>query len=230
MEPRTIEEENVIERYVTGRLAPEEEALFETYYLEHPECAAQVEAAQRLHHGMRVTVAGELAAMTWATHQRSRRRLWRAKVILPLLLVGIGTLFGLQIRRAQHLQSELDSTRQAAAHTTLIELSPSRGLGPATEPYLLRLSPEPELIVFALETHATSDAGYRVTVRATAQNHPVWQASGLHPDALGRVVVTLASTLLSARDYSIVVDDGGDGDNALPLAKFLLRVTISPPS
>lgn len=110
----TIDAEILAERYVTGRLAPEEAAGFEEHYLDCPDCCARVEAAERLQRGMRrlaeEAAAGAPAAPRGSRWSRSPRLALAAAAVLVALLPAV-----LQLREVERLRSELDSTRAALA-------------------------------------------------------------------------------------------------------------------
>jgi hypothetical protein len=71
MDHRTIDSENVAERYVTGRLTPAEAAGFEAHYLDCPACCDRVEAAERLQRGLR-RLAEEAASESPGTSRFAR--------------------------------------------------------------------------------------------------------------------------------------------------------------
>jgi hypothetical protein len=113
MDHSKIDVENVAERYVTGRLSPEEAVGFEEHYLDCPECCVRVEAAQRLDRGMR-RLADEAAAdfphsRPPAHWSRSPRLALAAAALLAVALLPAG--FGWwEIR---DLRGELSATREA---------------------------------------------------------------------------------------------------------------------
>jgi hypothetical protein len=113
MNHQAIDAGNIAERYVTGRLPPEEAALFEEHYLDCPSCCARVEAAERLQRGLR-RLAEEAAAgggsrpTPWS---RSPRLALAAAALIAVALVPAWLELG-EIRR---LRSDLDATREALA-------------------------------------------------------------------------------------------------------------------
>lgn len=115
MDHSQIDAENVAERYVTGRLSPEEAAGFEEHFLDCPECCARVEAAQRLDRGMR-RLAEEAAAdfphsPRLAHWSRSPRLALAAAALLAVALLPAGFEWW-QIR---DLRGDLSETREALA-------------------------------------------------------------------------------------------------------------------
>lgn len=114
MDHTTIDTENVAERYVTGRLSPEEAALFEEHYLDCPACCARVEAAERLQRGLR-RLAEDAAVRAPETFRwsRSPRLALAAAALLAVALVPAW----LELREVRSLRSDLARARTARAST-----------------------------------------------------------------------------------------------------------------
>jgi hypothetical protein len=108
MDHQSIDAGNIAERYVTGRLLPEEAAQFEEHYLDCPSCCARVEAAERLQRGLQrlaeQAAAGASGSSSWS---RSPRLALAAAALLAVALVPAGLELG-QIRR---LRSDLARTK-----------------------------------------------------------------------------------------------------------------------
>ncbi|HEX6864929.1 MAG TPA: hypothetical protein VF414_19005 [Thermoanaerobaculia bacterium] len=115
MDHSQIDAENVAERYVTGRLSPEEAATFEEHYLDCPQCCARVDAAQRLERGMR-RLAEEAAA---GFPEVSRPARWSPSPRLALAaaaLLAVALLpAGLGLRQVRQLRGEVSEAREALA-------------------------------------------------------------------------------------------------------------------
>jgi hypothetical protein len=126
MEHRTIDAENVAERYVTGRLSPADAAVFEEHFLDCPECCARVEAAQRLERGMR-RLAEEAAVEPAASSRPSRWSRSPLPALAAAALVAVALLPAWQaVREARHLRQELSMTREALARAEAERASPER--------------------------------------------------------------------------------------------------------
>ena len=115
MNHQAIDSGNIAERYVTGRLSPEEAASFEEHYLDCPSCCARVEAAERLQRGLRrlaeeAAVSGGSRPTSWS---RSPRLALAAAALIAVALVPAWLELG-EIRR---LRSDLDATRETLART-----------------------------------------------------------------------------------------------------------------
>jgi hypothetical protein len=114
MDHQSIDAGNIAERYVTGRLPPEEAARFEEHYLDCPSCCARVEAAERLQRGLR-RLAEEAAVQAPSVSRsfRSPRLALAAAALIAVALVPAWMERG-EIRR---LHSDLVATRDALART-----------------------------------------------------------------------------------------------------------------
>jgi hypothetical protein len=126
MDHYTIDTGNVAERYVTGRLTPEEAASFEEHYLDCHECCARVEAAERLQQGCRRLA--ELAAAgsppAWGAVTAGR---WPRLALAAAALVAVALLpAGLALRELRHLRGELAQTRGELARKAVASADPGR--------------------------------------------------------------------------------------------------------
>ena len=117
MDHQEIDAGNTAERYVTGRLPPEEVARFEEHYLDCPSCCARVEAAERLQRGIRrlaeaaaAEAPGGVRAVHWS---RSPRWAVAAAALLAVALLPAWW----QQRQIQQLRSDLATSHDALART-----------------------------------------------------------------------------------------------------------------
>ncbi|HEY2295688.1 MAG TPA: zf-HC2 domain-containing protein [Thermoanaerobaculia bacterium] len=127
MDHEWIEAQNVIERYAMGRLAPEEEALFEEHLLECRDCRQSIEREEDFQGSLqtlaaaeaaRATAAVQVGALAWLT----RRRGLPALAVLLLLGLPAGWLLREQARlrtEVAHLQAAATERRQRPAPPTL---------------------------------------------------------------------------------------------------------------
>ena len=107
MDHQSIDAGNIAERYVTGRLSPEDAASFEEHYLDCPSCCARVEAAQRLQRGLR-RLAEEAAVRAPSSPRWNRSPRW---VLAAAALFAVAFVPAwLELREIQRLRSDLART------------------------------------------------------------------------------------------------------------------------
>jgi hypothetical protein len=114
MDHTYIDEHQIAERYLQGKLPPAEAALFQEHSLGCPECLDRLEMAETLQGGLRQIAAQEVAAATvraglLARLVRSRATPWVTTFLLVAALLPAGLLW----RRVDRLESELSAARRA---------------------------------------------------------------------------------------------------------------------
>ncbi len=249
MDHQSIDAGNIAERYVTGRLAPEEAAAFEEHYLDCPSCCARVEAAERLQRGLR-RLAEQAAVRAPGVSRRSRspQLALAAAALLAVALVPVWMeqrevqrlrsdlvrtkaeqgseerLKGeLQQTRSdlEALRSEIAADRQPQANLPVVPLTPVRGgEGPART---LKLPEKPGWVALWVEPGDADFPAYRATLRKN-EGAVVLQASGLRLNDLGALLVTLHSTSLSPGSYRLEVDGLPANGAPVPAGRFPLRI------
>lgn len=117
MNHRRIEEQNIAELYVTGRLSPEDEETFESHLLECSECRESVGWADDLRTSIRAVAAedaarasAQLGFLAWVSR---RTRTSRAGLLMAALLAVAALPAWLQADRSR-LARELTEARSEA--------------------------------------------------------------------------------------------------------------------
>ena len=118
MDHQSIDAGSIAERYVTGRLAPEEAAAFEEHYLDCPACCARVEAAERLQRGLRRLA--EQAAVRPSGSPLWGRSPRLALAAAALLAVGLAPAW-IELREARRLRSDLAARKAPAERLATVE-------------------------------------------------------------------------------------------------------------
>jgi hypothetical protein len=125
MDHPSIDAENIAERYVAGRLSPEEAATFEEHYLDCPACCARVEATERLQRGLRRLAEEAAVRPAGSPHwSRSPRLALAAAALLAVALVPAW----MERRQIESLRSDLARTKgeQGSADRLKGELQQTR--------------------------------------------------------------------------------------------------------
>lgn len=134
MDHRLVEDENVADLYVTGRLSPEDEEIFETHLLECAECRERVSWADHLRLSIRAAAAEDTARATFQLGLLAglarRIRSARAGLVMAALLAAIALPLWLQADRAR-LQRQLAEARAAATRPAAPSPAPLPAVTPA---------------------------------------------------------------------------------------------------
>ena len=238
MDHREIEQNDVVERYVTGRLGPDELARFEAHYLGCATCCDAVEGAELLHEGLEQMAAEETVhavrqSLLAAVFSRMR---WPMAAVLMLAVALLPA--SLVWRENRRLTGDLDTAartlaeeRQPRINTPILTLAGRRGDGAVRQITLRR---EPEWIVLAVELPEPLAERYRVTLSALSPSPDpaqggdsdsiIWQSSGLVPSFEGVLTLSLHSPLLPSGDYQLGIIAQPSGD----ARSFVLRVVQQP--
>jgi len=245
MDHQIIEAENIVERYVTGRLSAEQSARFEEHYLDCQACIDRVEEAERLDRGLRRLAAAEAskavirAGLLGGLLARSRSRQAALGLMLAVVLLVPTALHfrrtGLlqeELAAARHQRDELalqlEDERRPQVNPLLIPLSAFRGAGPGPEPaHRIVLPSAPQWIVLLLDPAGSEYPAYRTTLLG-ADGSVVWETSEPELSPQGTVDVSLHSTFLSQSEYQFHLEGLPAGGEPVSVARYLLRVTHLP--
>ncbi len=221
----TIDEEQLVDRYLMGRLPREEEERFERHYLSCPRCLEQLELGENLLSGLRhaaaqdVERAGLAAALQLAFRRLGRWRLPLAALVAAGLLLPSG-LFYRQLQQASGELSRLRAERSSPqVNLPLLTLSPRRG-DDAEPSHHLRLPAGSGTIVLALELDLPSGTVHSA-VLLDAAGRPRWRGDGLLADPSGNLVLSFPTAYFPPGDHLLRIEDPASGQ---PRARFPLRV------
>lgn len=281
-----IDDEQIAERYVLGRLTEDEAERFEEHYLHCEACLERIEAAEGLHRGLTRVATEEVAAVqtglaaVLARWSRSRLAPWAASLaLLVVVLLPSGVLWQERGRLADELDrarseaSEVESrSRNRSArigeleaeverladradaerqrrealrrqveilenapreprerpsprptgNTTIVTLGPERSSG--AEPSVrLTLPDAAGWVVVALEVEPPEASTYRVVLESPGGD-AVWRGSGLTPDALGTVNLSVPAEILTPGVWTLRLQADSDAGSSTPAGVFPLRI------
>ncbi len=118
MNHQEIENDLIFDRYLKGRLTPEEEERFEEHYLGCAECLDQLEAAEGLQRGLRRAVAQDVAEIAAARRlgwlARAARSPGAGVIAVTAIIVAVGLPTWLALQRSE-IGQELDQARSEIA-------------------------------------------------------------------------------------------------------------------
>ncbi|HEY4575014.1 MAG TPA: zf-HC2 domain-containing protein, partial [Thermoanaerobaculia bacterium] len=114
-----VEEQNLVDRYVMGKLSAAETERFEDHYLSCPECLDRLDLAESMQRGFkraagqdaaRLATSRQLALVAWLSRLGRSRQV--AALVMALLVVAILPA-GLALRQIGERDRELERTRSA---------------------------------------------------------------------------------------------------------------------
>lgn len=223
-----IDDEKIVDRYLAGRLPPEDEALFEEHLFACADCLGEVEAGEELRRGLRAVAAEDAARVTVSlgllAWLRSRRPAQLAGLALAVVLLPAVVLW-----QQAELGRAREAARQAAAAGArlaepmsdflVVSLGVVRDAGGVAE---IRPDPGKAAVLLSLELPAVEAARYRVTLRG-ADGRVLWTGEDLEPNLYDTLLVALPSSFLAPGSHRITVE-GVSAAGGEPVGEIEFRV------
>ena len=198
MDRQYIRDNEVIERYLSGVLTPDEEQAFEEVYLGDPEILDQIEAAQRLRDGIKgLAAAGRLERLRspapWRRMLASPRYATAASMLLAISLTFSTVLY----RENRNLRE--DGVSQTSMVTRLVALESVRG-GNVIE---IPAPAQDELIVLQLDAGIVAYDTYRGTLtrRDGEQSETIWTRADLAQEPNETILIGVPGRALRPGEY-----------------------------
>jgi hypothetical protein len=168
MDHEQIAEQNVVERYLMGRLTPEEEELFEEHLLECQDCRRQVEWEEDLQNSLHAVAADaadtaaraaivRVGLLAWLARHRAAGWLLAAAVLLLLAFPILG-ITGL-LREQARLRGQIAQLQSAVAR-------------PRPQPTPPPAPPDPERGKLEAELRTERDARSRLAEQLARLTQP----------------------------------------------------------
>lgn len=217
-----IEQHQIVDRYLMGRLPEEESARFEEHYLHCQACLDALEVAEKLRAGLQRTAAADaarsvqgLAVIAWLA------RLGRSRQIATLA----GAFLVAALLPATFLYRELARERQPHVNVMSVSLDRVRD-ATAEPPVRFPLRPPDEWIQFSLPLTYPDQPRYRVVLIGPSDEE-IWRDEGFVPDVDNYLRLSFPARRLAAGDYRFRVEGLPEGQDAVRVGEFLFRVTAS---
>jgi len=240
MDHPRIDEEQILDRYLVGRLSAEEEALFEEHLFECADCLEKARWGEELRRGLHEVAAEESAraaarVTAWvgllAWLRRRRPAQLGALALLSLALVSALVLLpAIVLRQQVELRQLREEARSSAASTgelaqpmsgfLVVSLGVVRGAG--SSEVELRPDPTKAAVLLSLELAAVDAGRYRVTL-SDDTGSVLWRGEDLEPNLYDTLLVALPSSFLEPGRYRIAVENLA-AEGVEPAGEVLLRV------
>jgi len=238
LEHPRVDDEKIVDRYLAGRLSPEDEARFEEHLFACADCLEQVEWGDALRRGLRAvaaedaartSVARGLASLGLVAWLRSRGPAQR------LALAGLAVAMAVLPAAFWWQRAELSRLREAPQHIAassgagglagpmgdfqVISLGVVRGASDTVE---IRPDPTKQAALLSLELPAVTAAQYRVTL-LDAAGEIRWRGDDLEPNLYETLLIALPSSFLKPGSYRITIE-GRTATGAEPAGEVAFRV------
>lgn len=213
MDHSYIDEHGIIERYVTRRLAPEQEQDFETHMLDCAQCVGEIEAVQLLRRGLQadhedasrtgVPVAGRRLKGWLADFLLGHSGLAAAALLLVALLPSAAVYWSVG-------SADLDPAALTGAlvrgDAKLLTMAPVRGTQDRPS-YQVRIGDDPVPLVVLLEFEPQGCEVFAATL-TDPQDAVLWTGTGLTLNSFDTVSLVIEPALLAPGDYRFEVSTG----------------------
>jgi len=205
MDRKKIQDEQVVERYLAGKLSPEDEQAFKEAYLADPALLEEVKLAERLREGLRGLPDSErrpnpALRPRWLAVAGSPRYGIAATLVAAAALLASGVLY---------FQSSGPGARGAAtlagaSRTRVLPLVSVRGAG---NPNTISAPAADEWTVLLLDAGLADYDRYRA-VLGRAGGEEILRLDDLTPSFEGMVALGLPGRLLTPGSYEIRLEGG----------------------
>lgn len=223
MDHQYIEEHNLIERYVLGRLPVEDQVRFEEHFADCSACLDALELAGDFNTALRTVVADD-ARRAVGTGIAALLIRWlrgpRAAVLLGALMVVMALPALWLVVENQRLAGDLEGLRRPRAEVPSFLLTLSRD----------DAAPVPSLAVPAGQTwlmlaiEADDEfAHYGMTLKDDAGGIR-WRGEGLEPTLWGVLQLTLAADFLSPGLYRLELEGYDAAGRSEPVGSYPFRI------
>lgn len=230
MDKAFIEKNQIVERYLSGKLPFKGRQDFERFCRENPDVLEDIKFTDAVHAGVRLL---EATGKPKDWHE-PRPDWWRQPAVL-FALAGVAALMiilmSVQLEQASDLKREVATLQKRLDQgplrppsiTRTVRITPERS-GPTSKPALMvRLGERPELIELRVDVSFARQNAFRLTVDKKDQA----RAGTIHNllrDSNGVLRLTLNTSGLHPGDYKVAVEGVTSRGALVRVAWFTVRV------
>ncbi len=219
MNHREIEERSIPDRYVRGRLEPEERELFEEHMLDCETCQEEVEVTQSFRAALVRAASDDTARVVVGSALGG----WLARHRLALVGAAVAALLPALLLVLRNHDLEQDIERLSKPHVSVPSVLLTIARGPEETPVVVT-PPNRSAAWWALEVGVSDRAAAYSTRLLDAADRNLWRADDVLADRSGRLVLTFPAGFLTAGDYRLVVDGVTVDGQGLDQASYRFRI------
>lgn len=223
MDREFIEHNQIVERYLSGRLPPRGAQDFERFCKANPDLLDQLGLADRVHSGLRLLEAGGKpepwapATKVWWSQLPVVAGLAAGVLALGILAIVLASSLADRSNRIAALETRLQTQPLDPATTTRpVILVPTRN-GPIARPALTIGGKQTEFADFKVDVSWSKATLFRVTVDRESQGR-VAVIQNLAKDSNGHLRIALNSSALGPGIYQLQMDEINWRGEAAPAA------------
>ncbi len=215
MEHPRIEEDRIVDRYLSGRLSADDEVAFEEHLFECAGCLEKVQWGEELRRGLQAVAAEDsartattLGLVAWLRGRRPPQLaglagLALAVVMLPAIVIWQQAEMGRMQATIERLGSRAAGLVEPTGAFLVVSLGTVRDVsGDIAE---IRLDPDKDAVLLSLELETVDASRYRVTLRDDGGD-TLWTGDGLEPNLYDTLLVALPSSYLAPGRYWITIE------------------------
>jgi hypothetical protein len=206
-----IARNQIVERYLSGKLPVKGATDFERFCHDNPELLDEIGLPQRVHAGLRLLEASGKPE-PW---QEAKKRFWEkpaivfsaigAAVVLAIIAVTLGNQVSERNTRIAKLKQDLVAQPlEPAATTRIIRIMPSR-TGSSNTPAVMLGGGNAQLCDLRIDLSRSAFRTFRVTIDRIDQGR-VAVLQNIAKDSNGHVRIALNSSALGPGNYSFSID------------------------
>lgn len=224
MDHQYITDNNLIERYVLGRLPVAEQLRFEEHFAECSECVAELELADDFSTALRAVVADDARRALSAGLAAALTR-WlrgpRIAMLLGVLVMVVALPFLWLASENQRLTDDLEALRRPRADVPAVVLDIVRDTRSDKAPPTVAPPTDDPWLTLAIEVGAEDP---RITsfdvVLEDAEARPLWRGEDLAQTPWGILALTFPAELVLPGSYRLVVTARDDRGRKEPVGTF----------
>jgi hypothetical protein len=225
MELQYIRDNQVIERYLQGKLSAADEEAFEEAYMTDPELLGEVQLAERLREGLNGLPAEQRAAPAkprsrWLELAGSPRYGIAASLVAAAALVTSGALY--------FEQQGIGAGGVSFAGASSPRIVPLLSVRGSANPNTIVAPGANELTVLLVDAGLGDYDSYRAVLTRPGASDELVRLDGLTPAYEGMVAIALPDRALAAGNYEIRLEGAKAGGQFDELSRTPLTVTARP--
>jgi hypothetical protein len=235
MDRAFIEKNQIVERYLAGKLPFKGKREFEQFCRDHPEVLEELKLSDHLHAGMQLLEESGLPA-GW----KEQAPPWWRRPEFTFALAGVAFLLLITVwvlaakvadrgeQIAQLEQRLIDGPLSPPSTTRTIRVVPSRS-GPGGKMTVLQVRDPAELVEMRVDVSFARHNLFRLTVDKRNQA----RAGTLHNvlrDSNGEIRFALNTSGLRAGEYQVAIEGIGPRGTVVPVAWMTVRVVKEAPT